>query len=54
MKTKYQRQTEDGRTFGEIMHHIGKRTTQQTKKSKKVYSRKERCNYDNWYPDSNV
>lgn len=51
MKTKYKQITEDGRTYGEIMHHIGKKTTQKTRPSKKQYSRKQRNSDNEWYPD---
>lgn len=34
------------RNMGEAAHHVGKRMTQQTVKSKKVYNRKEKHKKD--------
>lgn len=42
-KSTYQKQsTWSPMTNGELRHHIGKNMTQQTHKSKKTYSRKEK------------
>jgi hypothetical protein len=45
-------------TYGEASHHIGKKTTEKTHKSKKDYSRKGKSkrnwrdhDEDNWHPD---
>lgn len=42
-------------THGEASHHIGKKMTERTHKSKKDYTRKEKHkgkdSYDNWNPD---
>ena len=35
-----------GWTAGEAIHHIGKKTTQQTHKSKKTYTRKKKHKKD--------
>jgi hypothetical protein len=46
-KSKYRNNVEwDDMTYGEAQHHIGKKTTQKTHKSKKDYSRKPK--YKNW------
>jgi hypothetical protein len=42
MKSKYKNKTATGQSFGEIMHHIGKQTTEQVKKSLRDYSRKKK------------
>jgi hypothetical protein len=48
----------DDMTYGEASHHIGKKTTEKVHKSKKDYRRKpkhkNKDNYDEWYPDSNL
>ena len=42
-KKKYQQKsTWSSMTQGEVRHHIGKKMTQQTHTSKKLYSRKEK------------
>ena len=45
----------DNMTHGEASHHIGKKMTERTHKSKKDYTRntkhKNRDDFDNWYPD---
>jgi hypothetical protein len=42
-KNKYkQKSTWSSMTQGEVRHHIGKKMTQQTHTSKKLYSRKEK------------
>ena len=58
MKDKYKDKTATGQSFGEVMHYIGKQTTEQVKKSKKNYSRKQKHTngdrpgeWDNWCPD---
>ena len=54
MKDKYKKKTAAGQSFGEVMHHIQKQTTEQTKSSKKDYTRKKKhkgCDWDNWHPD---
>ena len=58
-KNQYQEKlTWDNMTYGEASHHIGKKTTEKTHKSKKDYSRKGKSkknwkdyNEDTWYPD---
>jgi hypothetical protein len=52
--SKYKHVTATGQTFGEVMHHIQKQTTEQTKSAKNDYTRKKKhknCHYDDWYPD---
>ena len=54
MKDKYKDKTATGQSFGEVMHHIGKQTTEQVKKSKKNYSRNQKHKngeWDDWCPD---
>lgn len=61
-KSKYQNKLEwDDMTYGEASHHIGKKTTEKTHKSKKDFKRKPKHknrNYNsyedddyNFYPD---
>jgi len=54
MKDKYKKETATGQSFGEIMHHIGKQTTEKVKQSLKDYTRKKKHkkgDWDNWHPD---
>ncbi len=48
MKSKYKNKTALGQSFGEIMHHIGKQTTEQVKKSLRDYSRKKKHKGQDW------
>ena len=58
-KDRYQEKLNwDDMTYGEVSHHIGKKTTEKVHKSQKDYSRKKKHKnkgdrYDdyNWYPD---
>lgn len=44
-KSKYQNKVDwDDMTYGEASHHIGKKTTQKTHKSKKDFKRKPKHN----------
>jgi len=58
-KNRYQEKLDwDDMTHGEASHHIGKKMTEKTQKSKKDYSRKgkskknwKQYDDDEWYPD---
>ena len=58
-KNRYQEKLDwDDMTHGEASHHIGKKMTERTHKSKKDYSRKgknkKRWDMDDWYPDTSL
>ena len=58
-KNHYQEKLDwDDMTHGEASHHIGKKMTERTHKSKKDYSRKgknkKRWDMDDWYPDTSL
>lgn len=49
-KSRYQNKLDwDDMSYGEASHHIGKKTTQKTHKSKKDFKRKPK--YKNWEQD---
>ena len=56
-KSTYSQKLEwDDMTHGEASHHIGKKMTERTHKSKKDYNRKtkhkNKDSFDNWHSDS--
>lgn len=57
-KKRYKQKVDwDDMTFGEVSHHIGKKTTEKVHKSKKDFKRNpkhKKDSFDNWHPESKL